>query len=139
MRKVYSLFDPPPREYVGGGKSLTDDSFADSCDIHKMLKRYLLAGEMPQGNPGAFVDVAMLPDDFLAAQVRVKAAETAFMELPSDLRARFKNSPVELLSFLANPANVEEARELGLFVKPEVPEKEPAGSGGAPPGDPPGS
>jgi hypothetical protein len=37
------------------------------------------------------------------------------MALPADLRARFSNNPEELINFLDNPENKDEAIRLGLL------------------------
>ena len=43
-----------------------------------------------------------------------------FDNLPSDVRNRFNNNPAQLLDFVADPENKEEAIELGLLPKPEI-------------------
>lgn len=71
-----------------------------------------------QGEPmyGDFTNVG----DFLDCQTRINHAEEQFMSLPSDLRRRFHNDPAEVIEFVNDPDNLEEARELGLLPKPEV-------------------
>ena len=58
--------------------------------------------------------------DFRDHQQAVIDAQEMFMQLPSQLRARFANDPAELLQWLSRPENKEEAIELGLFSKPAV-------------------
>jgi len=41
------------------------------------------------------------------------------MRLPADLRARFDNDPAQLIQFLENSDNKDEAIKLGLVNKPE--------------------
>jgi len=43
------------------------------------------------------------------------------MALPSDVRKRFSNDPAELIDFLADKKNDEEAIKLGLKIKKNVP------------------
>jgi phage internal scaffolding protein len=45
----------------------------------------------------------------------VMAAEDHFMQLPSNIRSRFNNDPGQLLNFLGEASNREEAIKLGLI------------------------
>lgn len=47
------------------------------------------------------------------------AAENAFNELPSDVRAEFGNNPAKMLEFIGNPDNVDRCVELGLMKRIE--------------------
>ena len=72
--------------------------------------------------------------DFRQAQETVIRAAEAFASLPSRVRKRFNNDPAELLEFLADEKNREEAVYLGLIEKPEPQETalekgEPASGG----------
>ena len=62
---------------------------------------------------------------FRQAQETVIAAAEAFAALPSRVRQRFNNDPAELLEFLADESNREEAVFLGLIEKPEPQESAP--------------
>jgi hypothetical protein len=45
-----------------------------------------------------------------------------FEDLPAEVRFRFDNKPAELLKFMSDPANADEAIDLGLF-EPSKPPK----------------
>jgi phage internal scaffolding protein len=62
--------------------------------------------------------------DYHTALNQVIAAEDEFMSLPATLRARFENDPAQLIEFLDNPQNKDEAVQLGLVnIKPaEMPQ-----------------
>lgn len=111
-----SQCDRDPGWNVGGAKQ----SFAQECDINQIIRKHDQTGLLShvRADPGAFMD---LPDqmDFQEALERVKRADEAFASLPADIRARFQNDPLFFLSFIGDPANAVEARELGLL--PEVP------------------
>lgn len=106
-------------EFKGdSAKSVTQQSFKDECDINKILERFGLTGEMPE-NPrlpqsGDFTGVS----DFHTAMTAVRKAEEGFLELPANLRARFGNDPQNLLEFLEDVKNKDEAVKLGLVEKP---------------------
>lgn len=52
--------------------------------------------------------------DLREAFDRVSRARQAFAQLPAELRHRFGHHPAGVLDFLADPANLDEARRLGL-------------------------
>lgn len=62
-------------------------------------------------------------DDFTEAQRKIAKFKEVFDSLSSDLRNRFNNNPAELLAFVKNKKNAEEAIELGLLPKPKVVEQ----------------
>ena len=62
-------------------------------------------------------------------QNKVAKATQAFMALPVAIRTRFGNDVVNLLEFIDDPRNIDEARKLGLLKpasKEEVKAKEKA-------------
>ena len=99
----------PPEE----GK--TKQEFKDECDIHSILKRYqeTRTAEHINHRQAVFADVTAL--DFQTAMNVMADARSAFASLPSEVRDRFKNDPAELLAFVEDEANAEEAAELGLL------------------------
>jgi len=64
--------------------------------------------------------------DFQSVALRVRADEDAFAALPAKIRARFSNRPAELVAFVSDSANYDEAVELGLIVPKVVKEVPPA-------------
>lgn len=102
------LFQPP---------SLTKQEFQRECDINNIIKHFGTTGMFNHVNAraaqGAYQD---LPDavDFQESLHTIKAAEDAFMTLPAKVRDRFGQDPAEFLAFMADPANLEEIRKLGL-------------------------
>nr|DAI03086.1 MAG TPA: Scaffold protein [Microviridae sp.] len=106
--------------------TLTQQQFAEESDINYLVDRFLRTGEIPPVDAramyGDFVDA---PQSYQEALDAVFAAQEGFDALPAKTRQRFNNDPLELLSFLADPKNLDEAVELGLMEKPE-PEIQPA-------------
>lgn len=98
--------------------SRTKGSFRDECDINVIMRRFQRSGgrlgDLPnsQGN-GSYGDFSELPD-YQTALATVIAAEANFEALPSIVRKRFNNDPGELLDFLSDEGNREEAVKLGL-------------------------
>lgn len=94
--------------------SLTVQSEADSCEIGYILNQHV-RGLPVVGNalPPMWQDNTALPD-YLEAQNRVVSARQSFEALPSAIRARFRNDPLEMLRFLSDAENRSEAVRLGL-------------------------
>ena len=99
-------------------KIRTQQQFKEECDINQIVKR----AKRGEGIINKFMDHKdkMIYGDFSkvntfeqAQQVMIEAEE-AFMELPARVRDRFKNEPAELLSFVQDDKNREEAEYLGL-------------------------
>lgn len=111
--------------------SLAQQQFKDDVDINVLLERFQVTGVMPQGvvmpSYGDFSAVM----DFRSAQEALRRAKDSFMELPAKLRARFENDPQQLMDFLADEKNREEAERLGL-VPVKAPPAPAAGSGAEP-------
>jgi len=103
-----------------GTTSRTKTEFADECNINTIVNRSKMSGVLPQGNRqpmfGDFSEVS----DYTEAQTSIAQAQEEFINLPSDVRAKFNNNVADLLDFIDNPANAEEAQKMGLIPTPEV-------------------
>ncbi|AZL82772.1 internal scaffolding protein [Apis mellifera associated microvirus 3] len=118
--------------------TLTQQNFADECDFNNVLKKWEQSGLITHLNPaqpqyGDVFDIA----DYQEALNTVIKAEAAFAALPAALRDRFQNDPANLLAFVEDSANYEEALRLGLVgPRPSAAER-PHESGVADEGQPP--
>jgi phage internal scaffolding protein len=94
--------------------SLAQQHFKDECDINNILRQFNVTGLLPEAplSPryGDFTGIV----DYHSALNAVIAAEDEFMALPADLRARFQNDPEQLINFLDDSSNFDEAVKLGL-------------------------
>lgn len=95
--------------------SLTQQHFADECDINTILRRFNITGQLPEAplSPryGDFSGIG----DYHSCLNAVLLATEQFEALPAAIRARFGNDPAELIEFLDNADNRSEAIELGLL------------------------
>lgn len=98
--------------------SMTKQSFADECDINKIMERYEKTGVMPEGRHMYEFGDAISEYSYQESLNAVIHADEQFAQLPAKLRDRFGNDPVQLLKFLEDPANRDEAVELGLVDRP---------------------
>lgn len=96
--------------------SLAVQSALEETDINTIVRRFGLTGQLPEDvrapQYGDFTEVL----DYQSALNAVKAADDSFMQMPADVRARFHNDPGEFVDFVANDANREEAKKLGLLM-----------------------
>lgn len=99
--------------------SATKQSFVAECDINNIVREFTHTGQVAHINEkaalGAFID---LPDttDYQQAVELARAGQVAFDQLPAQVRARFGNDPAQFLDFMGDPANQQEAIDLGLAV-----------------------
>lgn len=103
-------------DHMNYEKSLTQQSFADMCDINKIMSRWLSGGP-PPASPEAqavFRDVSHGMDYRELLDVTMNV-QMSFDELPAEVRSRFKNDPALLLDFVGDHANYDECVKLGLI------------------------
>lgn len=94
--------------------TLTQQHFKDETDINNILRQFNITGQLPENtlSPryGDFTGIS----DYQSALNAVIAAESEFDSLPAQIRARFNNNPEELINFIDNDQNYDEAVKLGL-------------------------
>jgi phage internal scaffolding protein len=97
-------------------KSMTHQEFADECDINNLMKRYRY-NQLPDvpTTIGSFSQVTDYKE-MLEATIHTR---NAFDLLPAHLRQRFGNDPQQIIDFLGDSNNRDEAVKLGL-VNPKV-------------------
>jgi len=125
--KIHHRFDRPTGKGIICDPSLgrTQQSFKDECDINNIVEMYCKTGLWgnsirPAINTPMFGDFTEVPD-FVEAQRKIAEAGEMFDALPVKIRKRFNHDPVELLKFVADEANTEEAIALGIAQKRETP------------------
>lgn len=101
-------------------ESLTEQEHAEEADINYIADTFMRTGEIPQ--------VLQLPTpmdfdgifDFQTAMNTIAIAKQEFMSLPAKVRTRFANDPQQLLDFVQDEDNYEEAVKLGFIPKKEI-------------------
>lgn len=104
-------------------EGMTQQQFKDETDINTIVRRFGLTGDLPQNlNMPVSGDFTGISDYQTAVNLVLKADEE-FMTLPGEMRARFNNDPAQLLAFLDDPNNKDEAEKLGIVNKPAKPQR----------------
>lgn len=118
---THSQFGARPTLACDPDSSETSQEFLAECDINTIMRRYARTGQLPNVNMNpAYADVSDLPDYLDALNIVIEAQHN-FAELPAKLRERFNHDPGQLLAFLADKANLDEAVQLGLVNAPPAP------------------
>ena len=113
-KRVSTVNDKPTR---------TQQQFRDKVNVNSIMAKYRKTGliEHVRTNPGIYSDLTELPDYMTAMQTVINANRT-FETIPANIRLRFQNDPAQLISFLSDPSNNDEALKLGLIIpQPALP------------------
>lgn len=99
--------------------SLTQQQFKEECDINTIMNKYIKTGEFRAltGKGGIYADFSEIKD-LQSMLDTVRLAQDAFASLPAQVRQRFANDPAQLLEFIQDTNNRDEAIKLGLIDKP---------------------
>lgn len=100
--------------------SKTQQNQKEDADINVIVKRFGLTGQLPTNvrvpQYGDYTSVTNYQD----ALNQVIAAETAFMQMPAEIRERFQNDAGQFVEFFSDEKNRAEGERLGL-VLPKAP------------------
>jgi phage internal scaffolding protein len=103
--------------------SRTKQSDTEDCEINNIMAKYMRTGAIDHftNHEAKYSDTTGA--DFETAMNIVANAQNMFADLPSKLRAKFKNDPRQFLDFVQNEENAQEMTELGLTnSSPETPD-----------------
>lgn len=106
--------------------SLAIQSQKAEADINTIVRNFGVTGRVPTSvrlpEYGDFSGVS----DYRSAIEAVRAAEEAFLQVPSKIRAEFNHDPGAFASFCLDPSNLPQLREWGLAPTSAAPESPPA-------------
>ena len=90
----------------------TKQSFKDATDINKILRKAQKTGTLShlQKHGGFYADFADF--DFDEAKLALARATSIFEELPSEVRADFKQDPAAFFGYVNDPKNAGKLSEL---------------------------
>lgn len=104
-------------------KGFTIQADRDEANINKIVERLEKGATMLRMNAREpfYGDVSEI-GDLQEALIKVQKANELFMSFDARHRERFDNDPVKFVEYFDDPANLEEARSLGLVsALPEPP------------------
>jgi hypothetical protein len=98
--------------------SKTQQQFKDDCDIRKIIARRSAMGiplEISADPNGGMIQDFSNSGDYRENLHKLQRAQEAFMALDPKLRQKFGNDPAELINYLQDDSNYDEALKLGLL------------------------
>jgi phage internal scaffolding protein len=95
--------------------SLAQQHCQEDVDINNIIYKYTQTGILPIGSQEPTYGDFSMVNDYHTALTAIKNAQNAFNELPANLRERFANDPANLIDFLNDLNNRQEAEKLGLI------------------------
>lgn len=112
-----------PRVDCSKDEPITQQSGRDDADINVIVARSLRGALPPpgRGQTPMYGDFTQVPTDLREVLLMVKRADDLFMSLDPFVRRRFNNDPAEMLDFLNDSKNRDEAVKLGLVKAPIEP------------------
>lgn len=94
--------------------SLTQQHQKEEVDINNIMARYIKTGVIDHVNKYQGQYTENRETDYHSALNLINRANSMFLDLPSQVREKFKNDPGAFLDFVENPDNHEKLREMGL-------------------------
>lgn len=100
----------------------TQQHFQEQCNINTIVEKARKTGLLSHVNSRIpqYADVSKIPDYMQAMEIIIKA-DNAFYSLDAKTRERFANDPANMVEFLRDPKNYDDAVKLGLVEKPKEP------------------
>lgn len=106
--------------------SRVKQSFAKECNINTIVAKARKRQAIPINSETPMFGDFTKAQDFQEMQNQIINARMQFEALDSRIRERFRNDPLELLKFMEDPQNHEEAIKLGLLEIIKQPEPDQA-------------
>lgn len=124
--RFHHPFNPPRRHQKEKqwGPSATKQEFAKDADINTLVGRYGIGPLAQLQGQQFYFDATNVPD-YHAGMSRMTKAREEFEALPAKIRARFNHDPGNLVAFLNDASNKDEAIRLGLVNAPPPPPPAP--------------
>jgi len=101
--------------------SRTQMQYKDQVNVNNIMKKFKKTGSITHlrnAKEGVYADLTQITD-YAESLMQIKKADEAFLSIPSEIRNKFQNNPANLISYLKDPKNTEEAIKHGLLVKRE--------------------
>lgn len=112
---------PPSPALVCRTASLTRQEYVTDADLNEIMRKYQDGvAPIPSGSRLPMWDDYSHVPDYQESMQLIIDAQDRFAALPATVRERFGNDPGQLLDFLADESNRDEAVKLGLLAKSEI-------------------
>lgn len=135
---IRSIYNRPYKQKIRPmGESLTQQQFTDEQNVNTIMKKYARTGIIGTGLGTRTPQFGNYENQsFHEMETKLAQSVETFQNLPSAVRKRFDNNVGNLLDFIDDKSNYDEAVKMGLIPEPEKPETAPSAVP-EPPADPP--
>lgn len=101
--------------YKSDKPSRTQQQFVEETNVNSIIRKYQKTGIISHinSNTGNYGDFSSY-GDFKTQLDTVRSAFAEFDAMPAHIRKKFSNDPAQLVEFLSDPQNLDEAVKLGL-------------------------
>ena len=108
------------------GESMTQEHFREETEILNIIKRHDRNGVIDHINKGSAIygDFSEITD-YRDMIHKLREADSAFAQVPSDIRKRFENDPAKFFNFVTDSSNYEALADMGLVIKPTKEDSSP--------------
>lgn len=109
-----------------GQESKTQQHHAVDTNINSIVAKFN-RGQLPLVNSSQpqFIDISKIPMDYTTMLNHITEMDQKFMKLDPKIRYRFRNNPQNLIDFLKDKENLQEAFDLGMLTKEKFEELKP--------------
>jgi hypothetical protein len=116
FRTAYGHHDPVQYYTYPEGESLTQQEFAQDCDVNRIVGKWSQTGVLTHANAsvGDYLDLSDVPTYQDAVNASM-SAQNAFMALDAAVRREYDNDPVKFLAAVHDPGQRDRLTELGVF------------------------
>ena len=103
------------------GESMTQEHFREETEILNIIRRHDRNGVIDHINKGSAIygDFSEITD-YRDMIHKLREADSAFAQVPSDIRKRFENDPAKFFNFVTDPNNHAQLADMGLVMKKEL-------------------
>lgn len=99
-------------------RSKTDETLLDEVNVNSIMAKFKKTGQLTHLSQRImkYADMSNITTLGDALDIITKSRED-FLQLPSEIRAKFGNDPIQFVEYVNNPENFEELTEMGLLTK----------------------
>lgn len=117
MPKFFTKYNTPKIPgFSSEMESKVQEQFADACKTDTIIRKYNMMGVNPFIASGGsqYLDTTQIPDFVCAQNAQIKVKEY-FEGLPSDVRLKFNNDPMQFAEVVSDQRNADYLREIGVL------------------------
>lgn len=126
MRRIRTIGSERIQIQLDTGLGKVQKHFQEEANINSIIAKYKRTKIAPEQRQNPIYNDFSTVESLQANLNQAKHAQEEFNSLPSHIRKKFQNDPKQLLEFVIDENNRDDAIKIGLIPKPEpIPETKP--------------